>query len=148
MLLYFQDVEEINQQALKIQLRLTFRFYWDDQRLTKLNSALGNYWQDIKVQTARDNIFIPDLYLYQLVKQTSNIVFGRTNEAFYIGTDSKMRQEQLFHFLKNKGLLECVALCSEQIFSHSNFQILAIISLNKDANGKFSKNDGKLFLLH
>ena len=97
---YFQDVEEINQQALKIQLRLTFRFYWSDQRLTKLNSVLGNNWQDIKLQTARDNIFIPDLYLYQLVKQTSNFVFGRPNEAFYIGPNSTLRLVRLLHFLR------------------------------------------------
>jgi hypothetical protein len=99
MLFYFQDVEEINQTALKIQLKLTFKITWNDHRLTNINSSSGNYWEAIDVQTVQDNIYIPDLYLYQLIEQTSNSVFGRTNKGISIGRNSTIRQK-CFSLLK------------------------------------------------
>ncbi len=71
---------------------MVFRFMWKDPRLNKLNSSLVNSWQNINVQTARDKIFIPDIYIYKLVQQTSNSVFGRTIEAFYHGPNSTIRE--------------------------------------------------------
>ena len=100
MSLYFQDVEEINQLDLKIQLRMTIIFYWNDNRLTKLNSSLENYWQDIPIKTAWDNIFIPDIYIYDLIQQTTNSAFGKTAEGFYHGPNNTIRQICFSFFVK------------------------------------------------
>jgi hypothetical protein len=89
-------VEEINQQNLEIDLRMTIIFYWNDNRLSKINSSMENDWQDITVQTAWDNIFIPDIYIYELNQQTTNSVFGRYSQSFYHGPNSTIRQMFFF----------------------------------------------------
>ncbi len=71
-------------------------FYWNDNRLTKLNNSMEKNWQEIAVQTAKDNIFIPDIYIYELVQQTTNSVFGRTSESFNYGQNNTLRQKLFY----------------------------------------------------
>ena len=87
----FKDVVNILDKDLQINLRMSFHFVWNDSRILKLNNSVEDIWESVNVQTAINNLFFPDIYIYKLISQSTNKVFNKNIESILLGPNSTIR---------------------------------------------------------
>ncbi len=74
----------------KIEMTMCFFASWKDQRISQKNYSRERVNLNIFKGDVREKIFVPDLYVYNLVELEKTKMFFGTSELFHLYTDSKL----------------------------------------------------------